>query len=794
MNISNCNLCYPKLHVTPSYGDAMKYHAECCFNDSNGEGGGVLLGINHYGGDEFKAYLSTGEMKVGVDWGPAEEPLIIEDDGSRSDSEAGCDNNCPSSPSPLTKYIESVVAQNCTGDGGNDNDDKTQQQNLQVQLTVHGIGRRPGMKLFASNQKDIRISKTKESNSAKGRRFNIQFPRMDVTWKHHSASNTSQDEEVKSYPEYLVSLKVFLLTHGNDNDDDDTRRRRIRMILKRTLHAVPPPIGQLKFDLPDVIWAPGLFQKDAEHSRKVINACLDHHLSANNESKEASPIEGPNRRRRRRRGFGLELETVQLPPDYENSGCFTHQEEFQNAIEKVRKWHLSQISSSDNKDDPKVKAINEMWDQFSLWGMSNDIYVENSAPPTRVDLYQRVVKHLDCKEEATSNGDATTACPVEDAARRDLENLILGGRVAIPPELLTSIPYDSDDIPTSQASPEYKSPPPPNELYHVFPPPEDGIDESTMSIRLFLDGILKNPVASSRPVLVPTVSDIGQSASSIHVHVNVRNENAWPRRRRTKGATPWSTDNPEKFMTEDLEDTHSLLCVVFAWIVFDRVVQNYFCMPNVWRDKSLAPMYVTGPEFIGREYSWQHGTSVSIPDENAELADINVHNVPAWYRHVHSSLRPTTRKDDDEYCPSDSNKDEEKKDSSPTTSIFGTVFDHEVISNTMFRWNSLNLLSLQKYGTIEFRRMHASLNGDFVSSWTWFCVGFVEKFSHPSMFEKFLHPFLLEDDVENGLEKLVTAQSGATIEDLHEAMHDDSSDPLLPKHVFAALLSHNHLS
>ena len=63
---------------------------------------------------------------------------------------------------------------------------------------------------------------------------------------------------------------------------------------------------------------------------------------------------------------------------------------------------------------------------------------------------------------------------------------------------------NSDDIPVSQASPEYKSPAPPHELYHAFPPPEDGNDEACASIRLFLDGVIKNGAVSSRPVLVPT--------------------------------------------------------------------------------------------------------------------------------------------------------------------------------------------------------------------------------------------------------------------------------------------------
>ena len=85
---------------------------------------------------------------------------------------------------------------------------------------------------------------------------------------------------------------------------------------------------------------------------------------------------------------------------------------------------------------------------------------------------------------------------------------------------------------------------------------------------------------------------------------------------------------------------------------------------------------------------------------------------------------------------------EQKKE--PEPSLIEVVFDTEVLVNTILlsRWNSLNLLSLKQYGTIEFRRMHATLDSDFVTAWTWSCVGFVEKFSQPCMFNSYLYPFV----------------------------------------------------
>ena len=108
--------------------------------------------------------------------------------------------------------------------------------------------------------------------------------------------------------------------------------------------------------------------------------------------------------------------------------------------------------------------------------------------------------------------------------------------------------------------------------------------------------------------------------------------------------------------------------------------------------------------------------------------------------------------------------------------------------STISRWNSLNLLSLKQYGTIEFRRCHATLNSDFVSAWTWFCVGFVEKISQASMFDTFLYPFIGDGtSIEVGLQRLVDAQNHATIEDLFIVMCD-GKDPYMPRDAFEKLI------
>jgi hypothetical protein len=158
-------------------------------------------------------------------------------------------------------------------------------------------------------------------------------------------------------------------------------------------------------------------------------------------------------------------------------------------------------------------------------------------------------------------------------------------------------------------------------------------------------------------------------------------------------------------------------------------------------------------------------------------------------REFHNQARASKICETEQSCLK-STSDEEKKEQK-SHSLFDAVFDNEVLMNTISRWNSLNLLSLKQYGTIEFRRMHATLDSDFVSAWTWFCVGFVEKFSQASMFDRYLYPFVGGAKImEVGLERLVNAQNHATIEDLHDIMNGD--DPAMPRSAFDKLICNQY--
>ena len=369
MNFANCNLCPPKLAVSPSFGDAMIRHGLC-----------------PDGSDNLRQYELDGLMEVSVDWGHVDLSEILHG----------------------------------------------KEDLLHIELVVHGICRKPAMALVARRDERIEMTAVDE------------LPEMAVKWKH-------EPKDGVLYPEYLAQLKI---------------QCGAEIIAKRVLHVAPPPLDDdLGFKLEELVWAPGLFDDEPELVKKALNA------AACDQGLEQCS---------RHRGFGIELETVQLPPDFED-GCFTHQQQFQRLVEKAR-IRYQESSTGQGR---------ALWDGLSKWSVSHDLYVENGAPPTRARLYERI------KDSAHS---------MSEESMRTLNNLILGGKVGIPEEWMDRmIPnVDGDGVPASQASPEYKSPAPPHELHHAFPPPEDGNDEASASIRLFLDGVIKNPFVSSRPVLVPS--------------------------------------------------------------------------------------------------------------------------------------------------------------------------------------------------------------------------------------------------------------------------------------------------
>eukprot|EP00578_Thalassiosira_sp_NH16_P021464 CAMPEP_0181103922 /NCGR_PEP_ID=MMETSP1071-20121207/15143_1 /TAXON_ID=35127 /ORGANISM="Thalassiosira sp., Strain NH16" /LENGTH=163 /DNA_ID=CAMNT_0023187067 /DNA_START=153 /DNA_END=641 /DNA_ORIENTATION=- len=150
MNFSNSNLSFPKLKDVPSYGDAMRYHSE---NFGDNSSSSSSLGINRYGGDEFEAYLSKGEIKVVVDWGPSQPDL----------------------------YKMMVPRSSYHDHNDISRDDITDKVRLCIRIDVNGIGRRPAMKLLASNKSELCVM-TKNDNV--DYESYCRFPHVEISWRH----------------------------------------------------------------------------------------------------------------------------------------------------------------------------------------------------------------------------------------------------------------------------------------------------------------------------------------------------------------------------------------------------------------------------------------------------------------------------------------------------------------------------------------------------------------------------------------------------------------------------------
>jgi len=578
-----------------------------------------------------------------------------------------------------------------------------------AEFTVHGIGRRPGYQLIASKTSTI--------------------SRQDSCLHLHWPTAQKEGNDKNSlYPEYLVELCLW------------TSEKQHDVVLRRVLHVLPPLTQMtLPYSVDELFWAP-FMSKVNQQSCSVETSKTHSHTRV----EEESPVH------KRRRGFGIELETIQLPPNAD-AGYFTAQEEFVAAVARAR--HSANINSKSNE-----VFADDLWDRLLLWNVERDPEVENAAPPARLELYSKVREAFLSKKEDSSVGEIPA----------DIQAVLLLGKPPLPEEWNVSVSEDWEHI--NQASPEYKSPPPPNELFHEFPYSSKSVNEegcfdnADTEIYMFLDQVLKNPVASTRPLLCPTVSIIGQSASSIHVHVNVRNPKAWPRK---------------TLEADDLVATQSLLCVLVNWVRFDLVAAQ-FTKPWMRRDRSFAPMFASGPEFLGHEVAWTQGTSAL-----ARGQDPSLFNFPKFFRHAFETYNNRAQTKAHSKIG-----DGEVLDGEDHRSLFDRVFDDEIIRDSMYRRNSLNLVCLKKYGTVEFRRMHGTLDPAFISAWSWFCVGFVEKYSDPGSFAR--HAIAFFDDAPNwwtGLGRLIEAQNKATMEDLLECMQEEES-PYVPPSAMAALIAH----
>ena len=104
------------------------------------------------------------------------------------------------------------------------------------------------------------------------------------------------------------------------------------------------------------------------------------------------------------------------------------------------------------------------------------------------------------------------------------------------------------------------------------------------------------------------------------------------------------------------------------------------------------------------------GAGESVLIDQANEGDAAQWDVPAFVARVHAMLQS----DDFNALPQEEQIREIFGDGSPAASLG--------------RYCSLNLKSVMKYGTLEVRRFHTTLDGDVLAHWAHLCVCFVEAF------------------------------------------------------------------
>ncbi|KAG8462358.1 hypothetical protein KFE25_012178 [Diacronema lutheri] len=255
---------------------------------------------------------------------------------------------------------------------------------------------------------------------------------------------------------------------------------------------------------------------------------------------------------------------------------------------------------------------------------------------------------------------------------------------------------------------EFKSPLPPHEL--SFGTAGGGSDaarlcasaEAALGVRLI--GMLA--------VCAPSVSESGcECNTALHVHVNVRDARAAGR----------------------LLSAREILSVWIAWVRFEHVTARLgrsWC----WADRWAAPLYATGSEFTFSERPLARGTA-------AHLERGAANDARAFFTHAHARAAELgTLVGADE--------------AARVAHLFGDGCE-------LGKYCSLNLLPLRTYGTVEFRRRHASTDARSVVRWARVCVAFVEAFAD----ERLLAPYL-GVDAHDGLLRLQREQLLATTDEL----------------------------
>lgn len=257
---------------------------------------------------------------------------------------------------------------------------------------------------------------------------------------------------------------------------------------------------------------------------------------------------------------------------------------------------------------------------------------------------------------------------------------------------------------------EYKSPSPPRAL--AYGPDAAGSEAAAREFALALRLIFRLGVSA------PSISSDGcECNTALHVHVNCRNPLA-----------------PGRLLT-----ARQILAVLITWVRFDLA-----CGPLarswMWMDRWSAPMFATGAEFTFNERPHLRGRA-------AHAQRGSMYDVRAFFAHARSQVWSL---------------DELPTEDDRVRALFGEGCG-------LGKYNSLNVRPLFAYGTLEFRRMHASTDEDLVMRWAHVCATFVETCADESLLERYMGE---ETSHDEGLERLAVDQEAATLADLDALLQE----------------------
>eukprot|EP00966_Prymnesium_polylepis_P073738 1711610-Prymnesium_polylepis.1 len=216
---------------------------------------------------------------------------------------------------------------------------------------------------------------------------------------------------------------------------------------------------------------------------------------------------------------------------------------------------------------------------------------------------------------------------------------------------------------------EFKSPPPPFNLRFSA--------GAATEISSFVHGVLGSIGAAA-----PSITADGNAGTALHVHVNILNPEA----------------GGESLTAEQITR------VILWWVRFDLVTAR-FARPWCWRERYCAPMYASGAEFGYHETAWDQGlgsSSFLIPpatDGCDRLRRLQYH-VPTVVRAWHAAWN----------APGFEALNEAEQ-VARLIDVFGTG------RANIGRYCSLNIYSLRRHGTLEFRRFHGTVDARLITRW-----------------------------------------------------------------------------